>query len=67
MECCSEKTGPMIFGHLAFLVGIFMLSWGFLSATTGAASWGGVFSSLFFWGLIVVGVGFCASHAGLKK
>jgi|GEM_PF-5691148 len=63
MFCCSEDKnccgfGAKIFGHLVGLVGAFMLSWGFLSVT-GIASWSAVFSSLFFWGLVVMCLGFC--------
>ena len=52
-KCCN---GPAIVAHILFIVGTYILTWGFV----GSGSFGAVLKSPIFWGIILILAGFCS-------
>jgi hypothetical protein len=52
-KCCGGGAG--IVAHLLLLVGIYVLSWGFL----GTSSWRVILKDPIFWGLFLIFAAFC--------
>ncbi len=58
-----QTSGAVAMGHILFVVGIYVLTWGFI----GSAGLGAVLKSPIFWGLFVIGLGMCAMASAHKN
>ncbi|MBU4069643.1 MAG: hypothetical protein KJ646_01545 [Nanoarchaeota archaeon] len=61
-SCCPVSKKTAVIGHVLFIAGIYLLTWGLIKSASLVA----VLKSPIFWGLVVLGIGKCVMMADHK-